>query len=197
MESVYSSVGTQSLNIIQVNLSCYSVIGLRRWFTRLPPRRPELSPRTVRFMLEKWHREKFFLWRFGFLFSALTCIFMCTIILPEAWKYSNSNSLRQFGDQLMYKYSYIYIYIYIYTFIYFPPNSHLRHRALSLAPPAPLRGGTKNDGSYADTFNTGEAPLSRRTGSRSPCHYSHQSWCTGVWIRFGLPRCNLFIPGFF
>ena len=92
---------------------------------------------------------------------------------------------------------YIYIYIYIYTFIYFPPNSHLRHRALSLAPPAPLRGGTKNDGSYADTFNTGEAPLSRRTGSRSPCHYSHQSWCTGVWIRFGLPRCNLFIPGFF
>jgi hypothetical protein len=55
---------------------------------------------------------------------------------------------------------------------------------------SPPCGGTKNDGSYADTFNTGDAPLSRRTGSRSPCHYSHQSWCTGVWIRFGLPRRN-------
>jgi hypothetical protein len=60
-------------------------------------------------------------------------------------------------------------------------------RAVTRAPPpSPPCGGTKNDGSYVDTFNTGDAPLSSRTGSRSPYHYSHQSWCTGVSIRSGI-----------
>jgi hypothetical protein len=90
MESVYCSVGTQSLNTIQDHLSRYSVTGLRGRFARLSPRRPEFSPRTVRFMLEKWHWEKLFLGSFCFLFSPFTCIFKCTLILPENWKHSNS-----------------------------------------------------------------------------------------------------------
>jgi hypothetical protein len=137
-------------------------------------------------MLEKYRQEKIFFGSFGFQFSP---IFIWTLILTEAWKHWNGNALctirRSFHVKILplshyriTKTAVISLHTFSAEFAFKTPRAVTR-----ALPPC---GGTKNDGSCADTFNTGDATLSSRTGSRSPCHHSHQSWCTGVSIRSGL-----------